>query len=196
MNIRHTLAAVLGALALTPAAHAYTLDVVEANGNTVDSSFSSADVVSIGFGLTNGLPITFTLTRDPGEVGILDFNASVENFIGLGIQSVKFSISGGLFSALGTATATFGNDATVSGSFDHALITSSGPEYVFVNIGDWLGDGSQTDFVIDIANATGPVTITLSAAVVPEPEGWAMMLGGLGLIGGFALRRRSCNSAR
>ncbi|MCR6665512.1 MAG: hypothetical protein NVV69_05760 [Methyloversatilis sp.] len=41
MNIRHTLAAALCAFALAPAAHAYTLDVVAANGNTVGTPASA-----------------------------------------------------------------------------------------------------------------------------------------------------------
>ncbi|WP_306478495.1 PEP-CTERM sorting domain-containing protein [Methyloversatilis sp.] len=161
MNIRHTLAAALCAFALAPAAHAYTLDIVAANGNTVDTSFSTPDMLSIDFGLINTLPVTLTLTRDEGDLPMLDFNAIVRNYIGFGFESLTLTISGGLFNTLGSAGATFGSVATVTGSFDTARISFSGPEYVEATLGDWFLDGSQTDFVLDIANATGPVTLTL-----------------------------------
>ncbi|WP_019919330.1 PEPxxWA-CTERM sorting domain-containing protein [Methyloversatilis discipulorum] len=189
MNIRHTLAAALCAFALAPAAHAYTLDVVAANGNIVDTSFSTPDMLSIDFGLINTLPVTFTLTRDDSDLPMLPFNAIVRNYIGLGFESLTLTISGGLFNTLGSAGGTFGSVATVTGSHDSARITFSGPEYVEAALGDWFLDGSQTDFVLDIANATGPVTLTLAAAV-PEPEGWAMMLAGMGLLGAAVRRRR------
>lgn len=189
MNIRHTFAAALCAFALAPAAQAYTLDIVEANGNSVNTSFATPDMLSIDFGLINALPVTFTLTRDESDLAMLPFNAIVRNYIGLGFESVQLTISGGLFSVLGSAGGTFGSVATVTGSYDIAHVSFSGPEYVEATLGDWFLDGSQTDFVLDIANATGPVTLTLTA-VVPEPGSWAMMLAGLGLLGAAVRKRR------
>lgn len=189
MKLLNTLAAGLFALALAPAAQAYTLGVVHANGNTVDTSFSTPEMLSVDIGLHNTLPVTLALTRDGTDLPLLDFNAIVRNYIGLGFEGLQLTVSGGLFSILGSAGATFGSVATVSGSAGHASIHFSGPEYVEATLGDWFLDGSQTDFVLDIANTTGPVTLTL-AAVVPEPESGALMLAGLALVAGW--RRRVC----
>jgi hypothetical protein len=114
----------------------------------------------------NTQPVTRTLTRDESDLPMLDFNAIVRNYIGLDFESLTLTISGGLFNTLGSAGGTFGSVATVTGSFDTARVSFSGPEYVEAALGDWFLDGSQTDFVLDIA--IGPVTLTLTAAV-PEP---------------------------
>lgn len=189
MKPLHTFAVGLLAFALASTAQAYTLDVLQANGNTLDSSFSSPEMLSLDIGLHNTLPVTLALTRDGTDLPMLAFNAIVRNYIGLGFEGLQLTLSGGLFNSLGSAGATFGAVATVSGSASQATIGFSGPEYVEAILGDWFLDGSQTDFVLDISNATGPVTLTL-AAVVPEPESAALMLAGLALLAGWGRRAR------
>lgn len=199
MNLRHTFAAALCAAALSaafaPAAQAYTLSVLQANGNSVDSSFSTTDMLSLDIGLSNGLPITLQLTPDAlGDVPMLNFNAIVRNLTGLGLERLQIDLDGGQFHSLGSAGGTFSTLALVSGSYNSASIQFSGPEYYEATLGDWYLSGSASDFVLDIANANAahPLTMTLTATV-PEPGQWALMLAGLvGVMGvaGTARRRR------
>lgn len=47
-------------------------------------------------------------------------------------------------------------------------------------------DGLFTDFP-----DTGVAALAAAAAAVPEPQSWALMLGGVGLLGVWARRRRT-----
>lgn len=180
-------AALLAAFVSLPA-HAFTVDVVDANGNDVDSSFSLPGMLSVEFGLKNALPVTLGITSDAGDPASLAFNAALKNLIGDGFERITFALQGATFTTLGSAAGTFGSMATVSGSGALASVSFAGPEYVEAYIGDWFLDGTGSDFAIDLAGATGPVSLTITASV-PEPESYALMLAGLALIG-FAARRR------
>ena len=179
----------LGTLALAPAAQAYTLALTSANGHQVDTSFSSAGMLSVDTTLTSGLPLTLTLTPDGGDPALLALNAIVRNGIGLGFEALQLQLDGALFHTLGSAGGTFGTVATVSGGGQQAVIRFTGPEYVEATLGDWFLDGSQADFVLDIGSATGPVTLTLTSAV-PEPASAVLLLAGLALAGTAARRQR------
>jgi hypothetical protein len=77
-----------------------------------------------------------------------------------------------------------------------------------VNFGSFAGNNTSYTFNLPSAGAyhvdiTGNATgtggglygITLSAAPVPEPETYAMLLAGLGLMGGIARRRKQATAA-
>lgn len=199
MNLSRTLPAALratalamAALALAPAAQAYTLSVLQANGNTVDSSFSTPEMLSLDIGLNNGGPITLQLTPGfGGELPMLNVNAIVRNYTGLGLQHLQIELTGGLFHSLGGAGGTFSTLAFVTGGGRSASIQFSGPEYFEATLGDWYLNGSPSDFVLDIANAHPGRPVTLSfTATVPEPGQWALMLAGLAGVAGVLRRAR------
>jgi hypothetical protein len=61
---------------------------------------------------------------------------------------------------------------------------TAGTTYYAVVVGGTLANSSYTAFT------DSSVSYTLGVAAVPEPQAWASMLLGLGLVGGLALRRR------
>lgn len=174
--------------AFTLPAHAFTVDVLDANGNDIDTSWSLVDMLSVDVGLRQGGSITLGIHTDAADDATLAFNAVLRNLVGLGIENLTFSLTGTTFSTLGSASGTFASTAQVSGAGSLAQVRFTGPEYYEAYIGDWLLNGSNTDFSIDLAGATAPITLTITASV-PEPSTYAMLLAGLGLAG-FAARRR------
>jgi len=87
------------------------------------------------------------------------------------IDADKFAINGGIWSP-GTSIALIGTDVQIDSAFYQYVIgynDSAGS----LSYGDW------DDFVIGV-----------NAAPIPEPEAYAMLLAGLGLLGFMARRRK------
>jgi hypothetical protein len=95
-----------------------------------------------------------------------------------------------VFDLASAATVTF--NATSSATA--VLLNSGDPLYNFISA-DFVSPLSLTaslaagSYQFDIKSSTGVFTGALSVAAVPEPETYAMLLAGLGLIG-FSARRR------
>lgn len=174
-------------LAAMPAA-AYTVSVLEANGNAVDTSFGTPTALAVQYGIVNALPVSLSIGREAGDPDVLPLSALFDNFTGAGFEQLVLSLTGTTFAALGTANGTFGTVATVGGGGAAATIGLAPPEFVAVYVGDWLLDGANTDFGISLAGVEG--SITLTASVIPEPGTYALLLGGLAALA-FAVRRRS-----
>nr|WP_310522226.1 PEPxxWA-CTERM sorting domain-containing protein [Polymorphobacter sp.] len=80
-------------------------------------------------------------------------------------------------------------NATNSFSFSQSFAEIAGTDYVLSLVATSTvasGDGSWNWFPGG--------SVTLSNGAVPEPASWAMMIGGLGLVGG-AMRRRTAKGA-
>jgi len=96
----------------------------------------------------------------------------------------------GNFTITTSSTGVDFKNVTIDG---HAFsLTSVGPfDYGFL-IGQALTAGVKTLSIGGTSTGNGSYggSITFSAAAVPEPATWAMMIGGLGLVGG-AMRRRA-----
>lgn len=69
------------------------------------------------------------------------------------------------------------------------LLPSQGTTFAGV-----LSEGSHSFTVAGTAHGTAGGMYAFSAAAVPEPGTWAMMLGGIGLIGFLSYRRRQYSS--
>lgn len=82
----------------------------------------------------------------------------------------------------------FGSDGTADGMVSHTFMNLAPGDYsVFLGGADYL---SQDISNPNLLSKYG-VTATLVAGVVPEPETYAMLLAGLGLMGTMVRRRKS-----
>lgn len=72
-------------------------------------------------------------------------------------------------------------DSDLNGSASGTFLLGPGTYSVFVGGNDFANYGSTNKFGLDA---------TLAVAAVPEPESYAMLLAGLGLIGAIARRRK------
>jgi hypothetical protein len=101
-----------------------------------------------------------------------------------------------LFPSAGVATLTFTTAKLTFGTttFDGLTFTPvAGQAYIFN-----IAAAGTYDLIAKVTNATKSVSAysgTIDFAAVPEPAGWALMLGGFGLAG-LAVRRRAPVLAR
>lgn len=137
--------------------------------------------------------------------GIANSGETVYAYLGAGATtptSFLAAITNGSFAADGSLTGT----GLVEGSTAirlNALTPGATPDYAEYT-GPRTGMGSFEDYKAQVANvanwtvdttngnysATLPNTAAFSVTAVPEPESYAMLLAGLGLVG-FAARRRA-----
>ena len=129
-----------------------------------------------------------------------------DDYFASGNPGVVFTFSAGALGALPTHAGlvwTDGDGDTTFEAFDHAG-ASMGVVTVHLANGSFNGETSEDRFFgaidplgitsIKISNSSGGIEIDHVqyglAAAVPEPETYALMLGGLGLLGFVARRRR------
>ncbi|MFW2457648.1 PEP-CTERM sorting domain-containing protein [Methyloversatilis discipulorum] len=199
-NTLLALGAAIGALCTTLPAHAVTLESATLNGNLVDSSFSTPSLIALDLSLLNHAPLRFSFVIDADDVsrGSADFNAIVRDVGGLGIGSL--TLTGVRFEVLSDPLA-----ATLGGSLLPAAVFVSAPTTLSVGtltlagdpvselyLGNPFFEAERLDWRIGFAglNAGDRLTLDLSTTpAVPEPDDWAMMLAGLGMIVLSAARR-------
>jgi hypothetical protein len=94
--------------------------------------------------------------------------------------------SGASLIALGTVTPNDPGLGTFTSSFSFSPLTNAGSPYSIHINGVTLSTSSKASYA---------GTLDIAATPVPEPETYAMMLAGLGLMGFIARRRRDRGAA-
>ncbi len=192
MPNRPTLLAACAAaiLVATSSAHALELISTQANGHGVTLDFSTPQTIAadIGFVSPGSVTLTYALDADDVTRGNASFNSIVDNLTGdlLGVLTVRVSAGGlgiGTFESNDGGMTIAAQDArSVTFAFSPLLETQA-------YLGDSLLSGTATDWTLDLSGLAAGDTVSLTVAVaVPEPGTWAMLAGGLGLLG--LMRRR------
>ena len=112
------------------------------------------------------------------------------------LYNVTFDLAGNGDGQPDTKTATVfatGGDTTT-----FSVAGSDRPDLDFTSfLYSFRATGASTSltFASTTATAFGPVLDNVAIAAVPEPAAWALMIGGVGLVGGTLRRRRSVKFA-
>ncbi len=173
-------------------ASAASLVTADHHAATVFTDYSAPGLISFDIDFGNLAPVRLDYRIEAGDLtGPLAFNAVVRNFSGEGFEHVTFSLSNARFDDIGTVARQFGTHTlSLSNAGRTARIAFDLPEYLDVAIGNPLGVNGQFDWRIDNTGLLAGDTLSIAVAV-PEPETWAMLLAGLGLVGMMARRRLS-----
>jgi len=201
-GVRVLLSAVLLALAVSPA-QAVVFDLTGDHcigvGGCGTAPFGTVDVKQ------DGTAVNFTVDLANGinwaQTGAADFQLFKFNATGvvLGDISVTQTFAGqtlaaqtGAFNGDGTGNFLFGIACTTCGNGNLGITSNLVFSVANATIAELTAANNLGNiFVADIFNPqtgnTGPVDVT---GVIPEPETYAMLLAGLGLMGFVARRRR------
>jgi hypothetical protein len=134
------------------------------------------------------------------------------NADGLGVTAITDS-SGNLFATVGDESgeavgtligANFGLHTTTDGSFNFGTLVGRVGTGAYFKVGTFLDDyvvtstGTLSLFYWDsnfADNADSVLSIAIGALAIPEPETYAMLLAGIGMLGFVATRRRRSQRA-
>ena len=171
------------------------------------TTYTSGAYVEDGYSLRSSLCSTTCFRAVASDLSIDPDGTSVVR-AGGGTSTIVERLDGGVFqfqsidfgktsTTSNTASSTYefvftlaGTGQTVSRFFS---FNWNNPSPVTTNTATFAGIGDITRFTFRNASSAAQfdnLTLTSVAGVVPEPATWAMMLGGVGLIGG-TMRRRS-----
>lgn len=142
---------------------------------------------------------------DGGEIFLETFSVATAGTID---HSLTFDITGNLYAGSGVFDLSLGNiinidgltaDIFTSGNTvtPYASFTPYGEDLLVLPLGTYFGTGSYTLRIGGEATGTGlggllpagAYTVAAVTVPVPEPETWAMLLAGMGLIGLRARRK-------
>lgn len=181
------------ALAVASQAQALTLGSVADNGNVVDTSFVLAGQIGLELQFQSQAPVSLSFTLEDGDAGgAVSFNAIVREISVAAMSQVRLVLSGGaLFSVPAGSTFTLAGAALAptltAGNTQVALLAS--PATAEVYLGNPLGLFGAQDWQIGFGPLAPGAGFTLTVTQVPEPQTWALLLGGLGGLLVMARRR-------
>ena len=188
------------------AAPAYATDIALATnaaqvgyGSWQEFNVSDTDALDYGVGWIDfanssstsfGSPLAFTFTIAAGEVG--SFTVVDGGFAGDTFKVTNFGSDIG--SSSGVAPAVYSTAPDTGNNFDAALTNPAFSSAVLTfgegsySISGRLDQSVTMDGVSPLNATLGAVRLTV--APIPEPSTYALLLGGLGLVGLIARRRR------
>jgi hypothetical protein len=152
--------------------------------NTVNGSiYVSNDALS-------GAPATFTITTG----GQLDSAVGGGTLSTLATTTKVFTLAAGADSTLTLDPWTTTNSVTINSAGQLGAFTGPGTYHALLS--GWSSDslsgtGNASYFTNITMDGYAKVTYTYTTLPVPEPETYAMLLAGLGLVGAIARRRKS-----
>jgi hypothetical protein len=176
---------------------------VAALGAAIASSpAAAATIVPVGtltsanpyFYITNGTPFSPSITAN--------FGATIEGPSTAFDDLFQFTIpqNGTGSGSLSTSFSAPSNELTITevlvNGVSHSLTSGSNGQSLLVGGIPIISDALNTIEVMGTTStanvaATYTGTATFSATAVPEPAAWAMMIGGLAMVGGTLRRRRT-----
>jgi hypothetical protein len=175
------------------------IGVFASTGARADYSNDYADVT--------GMNVTETIYQH-GIGAFVDYHFFQVSTTSLGtgvVSDIQVDVPGiGTFLNIDDLTVEFGTDTGMIGAFDGDMVTEvvgsgdnvlgqkilTAGSYFFKITGNTTGWGLNIDGNNANGAETGAYFFNASAAPVPEPETWAMLVAGLGLVG-LQLRRRT-----
>jgi len=193
-NLLSTLSIACASLLLAAQpSHALTVSSSNDNGNIVNTAFVGGLQAGVDFGFFNtlGASVTFLLEQGDVDAGSVLFSSIISALpAGAVLDQVTLSLDAGTsFFVVGGATTLDGGAPSVS-VFGNGVLLSLAPASSEIYLGNSLGLGA-TNWTIQLGSLGVGGKFTLTVTPVPEPETYALMLAGLGLVGTIVRRRRA-----
>ncbi len=177
---------VLLAVVSAPAA-AVTVDVSQ-NANLNDTPFyQTTQTVNLPTGFTNAkLNVVSLVADDLAVVRVNGVNILGAGIFGPGNGNVYFTASGS-----STPYAFAYDNGAINASFAAAFVTGANIVEVFYNNNNAGINAGNGPLMNGPGNLAFNGNVSFDVAGVPEPANWALMIGGFGLAGVAARRRRT-----
>ncbi len=168
------------------------VNVIETSASQISADFAinrPGSVATLGFGVQDG------------DAAAYNFDSSMDIFTAVGptaagLRQINLLLTNGATFGLGQVAASFSNVITsLNATGDRLTLRFTPAETNNVTLGS-LSD-TFGDFTINRNGlGTGDAFKLGITAAVPEPATWAMMIGGLGLVGGTMRHRRAKGTLR